>query len=586
MPAVSPAAKKQRDHNAGGRRVIDRAASSAPAQAPAPQWYQSTLAVGLLGSLLLWASLPPLDLWPLAWIAPLPWLLLIQQQDLRGRRPIGILYFVSFAFWMGTVHWSRLPHWANYFAWVAMAGYLAVYPLLFFLLSRVAVHRLRLSIVVAAPVVWTGLEVARGYMFGGFTMSSLAHTQYRWVAWIQPADLIGCYGLGGLVMLVAASVARMLPWAGQRMTLWPIAPLVAALALPVAYGIWRTAGEHTRPGATVALIQGAIDTTFDDEPRKDNRVMEHYVSVTTQAIEHHHRARQQDPTLPEIDLFVWPESMFRWSLVSFSPDYEMSPEMRAAAAGRSKEKIEADRRAAPGRYFASLGKPVLLGLGREHFTPSREQRFNSAAFIAADGNVLGVYDKMHLVMFGEYIPLFDYWPSLYNLTPLGEGVTAGTSPVAERIAGVWFGPNICYETVIPHLFRKQIHQLRGQSREPEVLVNLTNNGFFWGSSELDLHLMCGVFRAIECRKPLLIAANTGFSAWIDGEGRIIDQGPRREPGFIIADVELDDRRSVYLEYGGWLEIMYFAPCVVLALIGWRTRCRKAPGSAAGSPAVH
>ena len=170
---------------------------------------------------------------------------------------------------------------------------------------------------------------------------------------------------------------------------------------------------------------------------------------------------------------------------------------------------------------------------------------------------------MHLVMFGEYIPLFDIWPSLYKLTPLGEGVTAGAGPVAERIGGVLFAPSICYETVIPQLFRKQIHQLRGESREPDVLVNVTNNGFFWGSSELDLHLMCGVFRAVECRKPLLIAANTGFSAWIDADGRVVEQGPRREPGFIIADVELDDRGSFYLEYGGWLELIYFVPCIAL-----------------------
>ena len=205
MPAVSPERKKLREHKTSDHRAADPGAISACVP-PTLRWYQSTLAIGLLGSLLLWASLPPLDLWPLAWIAPLPWLLLILRPELHGRRPIWTLYFVAFVFWMATVHWARLPHWATYFGWVAMAGYLAVYPLLFLLLSRVAVHRLRLSIVFAAPIVWTGLEVARGYMFGGFTMSSLAHTQYRWVVWIQPADVIGCYGLGGLVMLVAASV--------------------------------------------------------------------------------------------------------------------------------------------------------------------------------------------------------------------------------------------------------------------------------------------------------------------------------------------------------------------------------------------
>ena len=140
----------------------------------------------------------------------------------------------------------------------------------------------------------------------------------------------------------------------------------------------------------------------------------------------------------------------------------------------------------------------------------------------------------------------------------------------QEIGGVRFSPNICYETVIPHLFRKsRFISSAPKGAEPEVLVNVTNDGFFWGSSELDLHLMCGVFRAVECRKPLLIAANTGFSAWIDADGRIVEQGPRRATGFIMADVEVDDRGSFYLEYGGWLELLYIAPCIVLAVFGLR-----------------
>ena len=81
--------------------------------------------------------------------------------------------------------------------------------------------------------------------------------------------------------------------------------------------------------------------------------------------------------------------------------------------------------------------------------------------------------------------------------------------------------------------------MAAEGREPDVLVNLTNDGWFWGSSELDMHLACGVFRAVECRKPLLIAANTGFSAWIDGDGRIQEQGPRRAAGVIVAEPRLD-----------------------------------------------
>jgi apolipoprotein N-acyltransferase len=116
---------------------------------------------------------------------------------------------------------------------------------------------------------------------------------------------------------------------------------------------------------------------------------------------------------------------------------------------------------------------------------------------------------------------------------------------------VRYTPSICFESVLPQTIRGQVVALRAQGQPTDVLVNLTNDGWFWGSSELDMHLTCGVFRAVECRKPLLIAANTGLSAWIDADGRIRRRGPRRAPGVLVADVQLDSRTSLYLRLGDW-----------------------------------
>ena len=272
----------------------------------------------------------------------MPWLVLIARCDLRVRRPKLVLYFVGFVFWMGTLHWLRLPHWAANFGWVACSGYLAVYPLLFMLLSRVAVHRLGVSIVLAAPVVWTGLEVVRGLHAGRFYDGEPVAYAVPMVDVDSTCRRIGCYGMSGLVTLVAASVTRMMPLAGSTRAAWPIVPAALVFAVPLAYGTWLTSGEHTRPGATVALIQGTVDTTFDDEPGKDRRVMSQYGKLTRQAFERRSRDQRNEPALPDIDLIVWPESMFRSSLVSFSPDYEMPQEMQRLAKGRSKEEIEAE----------------------------------------------------------------------------------------------------------------------------------------------------------------------------------------------------------------------------------------------------
>jgi apolipoprotein N-acyltransferase len=174
---------------------------------------------------------------------------------------------------------------------------------------------------------------------------------------------------------------------------------------------------------------------------------------------------------------------------------------------------------------------------------------------------------MHPVMFGEYIPLAEYIPFLYRITPLTGGLTVGGKAVCQELNGVRYAPDICYETVIPHLIRSQVRQLRQQGEEPDVLVNVTNDGWFRGSSELDMHLACGVFRAIEMRKPLLIAANTGISAWIDSDGRIVRQAPPMKGTYLIADVQLDNRHSPYLDYGDWFSGLCLAACLGVAMVG-------------------
>jgi apolipoprotein N-acyltransferase len=537
--------------------------------APVP-WYRTTLAVGLMGSLLLFAALPALSWSWLAWVAPLPWLWLILQPTLPGRRPHLALYLVGFAFWMGTLHWLRLPHWATNFGWAALSGYLAVYIWAFVALSRVGVHRLGISIVITAPIVWTGLEVVRGYMLGGFTMSSLAHTQYKWLEFIQLADVIGCYGLSGLLMLATASLARVIPWAGQRITIWPLATIVAAVAIPLLYGSPHVNSKYGFAGPTVALIQGTFDTTFDYDPDEDRRVMAEYVRLTSNAVDEFHKR-----TGSSFDLVVWPESMFRSPLLSFSDSFR-EPE----GAEWSKEQM-LERSHNELRELAKFTNScVLVGLGREHLTNDRNQRWNSAAFVNRDGEI-DHYDKQKLVMFGEYVPFFDLWPALYQLTPMGEGLSRGERPRAFEVfrtprathpkSNYLFSPSICFETVVPHLIRNQVHQLRDEGAEPDVLVNLTNDGWFWGSSELELHMICGVFRAVEVRKPLVIAANTGISAHIDASGRIVKQAPRREATYLIADVRVDERPSVWLEHGGRLEILYLLPLVGLTAVGLAKR---------------
>ena len=130
---------------------------------------------------------------------------------------------------------------------------------------------------------------------------------------------------------------------------------------------------------------------------------------------------------------------------------------------------------------------------------------------------------------------------------------------------------------MPQVIRRQVRELAARGQEPHVLVNLTNDGWFWGSSELDMHLVCGVFRALECRKPFLIAANTGISAWIDCCGRIVAQGPHRDEALLLAEVTPELHTSWYVRYGDLPAACCLAACLVFACVGCWERFRS-PGT--------
>jgi apolipoprotein N-acyltransferase len=357
------------------------------------------------------------------------------------------------------------------------------------------------------------------------------------------------------------------------MTVWPLLPAAAVLAAALLYGHLRMAGNVTGPGPRIALVQGSIDVKMRYDKDMRGQVFQQYYDLSREAV-----AKEPRP-----DLVVWPESMFVTPLVNFAADAQPPPEFDRGPADFRKELQQGVRNSASDREWLarSLGVPLLLGVDGLYFGGEGERVYNAAAYVDRDGRLLGRYDKMHLVPFGEYVPFADYWPWLKRLTPLPISVTAGSEPAAFELhpAGnpkdvCRIAPNICYETVLPQVIRRQVHTLAAQGREPDILVNLTNDGWFWGSSELDMHLVCAVFRAVECRKPLLVAANTGFSAWIDSDGNILRQGPRRETRVIFAHPSLDHRRSWYLAHGDWPAGVCLAACGLFAAVGLYGRVRR------------
>jgi len=532
--------------------------------------------LALAGGISMFLVQPPADLWMLAWFAPLPWLRLVLLPRLAAAHPWRMLWVSGFVHWLLAIHWLRLPHPATSIGWLALSAYLALYLPFFVWTARRLYHHWRWPLVFSATVAWIGCEQARGWILGGFTFAGLGHTQWRWTTLIQIADAFGAIGVGGVVMAVAAAVATLL-WAvrtggtaagrhDRRLGPWPVAAVAIGLPLAtLAYGSWRLAGEprpQRRP-LDVLLVQGSIDTELKHDPDAAAEVARHYDDLTLGGL----ASETRRP-----DLIVWPETMWRWGLVEIEAD-ELLPEavveqtlgpgpaasdrsessqQAAERQARCRARLEEERLEAVAAFARRYGTCWLVGLDRQVISPrfpSGARHFNAALFLQGDGRPLGRYDKMHPVMFGEYIPLAERFPWLYDLTPLPAGLTAGVSPVAVTVAETRVAATICYETALPEAIRSMVLELERTGDRPDLIANLTNDGWFWGSSELDMHLAAGIFRAVEVRTPLVIAANTGFSAWIDGSGRLRARGPRRQTATLRAAVEPDGRRSPWLVWG-------------------------------------
>ncbi len=556
---------------------------------------RGVLSLALAGAAAMFLVQPPADCWMLAWLAPLPWLAIVQADRLSAAHPWRSLWLGGFCHWLAAIHWLRLPHPATSIGWVALSAYLACYLPLFVVIARRLVHGWRWPLVVAAPVAWMACEHLRGSVLGGFTFGGLGHTQWRWTTLIQVADCLGAVGVAGVVMAVAAGLAEIVAAVAARDRLRAAlqAGLAAGVVLiaAIGYGHWRIQGEPQPEGPTldVLLVQGSIDTELKHDPDAAGDVAQHYDELTMAALDLREgpAVGEAGPSRP--DLIVWPETMWRWGLLDIDPD-EVLPESVVAQtlAGRDATGTAADRQTACRRvleqerltllaaFARRYGTHWLVGLDKQVVTPhapSGAKNYNCGLFLDPEGVALACYSKQHPVMFGEYIPLAERFPWLYRLTPLPAGLTAGTQPVAVTIAGSRVAVNICYETALPEAVRTLVLELGREGGRPDVIVNLTNDGWFWGSSELDMHLTAAIFRAVEVRTPLAIAANTGFSAWIDGSGRLLARGPRRATGTLRARVRPDGRTSPWLVWGSLPLGACVAVAAVALLSGWSRRGR-------------
>lgn len=552
--------------------------SEAGAPSVKQHWFYSVFLWTAVGALFYWASLPPLRLPWAAYLSSACWIHVVANERTYTRRDYVRFWLISSVMWLALLQGIRLAFWPLYAGWVALSLYVAVYLPLFIYLARALTSNFRLPIFLACPMAWMACELIRAYFATGFSACMLGHSQTPWPWMLQIASHFGGYGVGFVVMLFSATLYcyGALFFGGKRSLRWPeMTALFFSVMLSFTFLSWNVLAfrlhairmEEMKPVKTlgrILLVQENMPTVFNETPESVGMAWLNYERLTKKSL------AQYIPEGP-IDLVIWPESVFsggdpfmQWIGGTMSHTEETRERLAVVDEYSKRHQLKMRRLLSD---IAPQSRPsFLVGTNVVQVNEEKELLFNSVLWIPGNGDREGHYSKKHLVMFGEYIPIVSSFPQLLSMIGMGQ-LSAGESNEAWQIAsGAIVAPSICFEDVVPQLIQSQIADLSARSKSPDILVNVTNDGWFRGSSILDHHLNNAIMVAVENRRPMLIAANTGITAWIDGSGIVVESLPRLTAGTILAEPIADGRWGLWQWLGDYPARFVTLVCCLAGLV--------------------
>jgi apolipoprotein N-acyltransferase len=473
-----------------------------------------------------------------AWIALVPLLIALAQPQgvapprrARVEGPLrafllgltcGFVYFAGTLYWTGTVirTFGGIPLPAAALGVVLLALYQGFFPALFALISSRLIARGGLVAVFLSAAAWVATEFFRGVVFGGFPWVLLGDSQVTVLSVAQLASVLGVYGVSGLVAFVNAAIAYAMLTGGRRR----IAAITAAAGVLIGTAAWGAAriadGSLTRAGVPirVGLIQANIAQEDKWKAGEARRIFTTYIAMTRDAVKR------------GAEYIIWPESATPFM---FESDAEGQEALRALA--------------------REVGVPILFGSDQEIVRPE-PALYNAAFLVTPDGKTAAVYRKIHLVPWGEFIPmkrlLFFVSPLVDSFTDFSPGTEMVLLPVGSHLAST----AICYEVVYPALIRQAVQA------GSELLTTITNDAWYGHSSAPYQHFALASMRAIEQGRYLARSANTGISGVVDPYGRIVRQSGIFEQDALVEQVRFLKIRTIYSRIGD--VIAYIAIAIV------------------------
>ena len=494
--------------------------------------------LSIASGILIALSFPNPSLSFLAWVALIPMLIALEdsspRQAFRIGLTCGITAYAFILYWLNIVftQYGHLPWAVSIPVYLLLVLWLAMFYGLSTSIARLG-ELVGIKAAFTLPVAWIAFDFIRSFLFSGFAWAMLGHSQFRTLPLIQIADLAGVYCITLLIVLANIVLHRALRAVSGAGVPYPVKSAVLLLLLLLGtlfYGFNRLNDSnitHSKP-LRVALVQGNIPQDVKWSPAFREHTLETYERLT------------RDASRGGVDLIVWPES----AVPFFFQD----------------EPLQAERI----RNLARETNACLLFGSPAHELRNGKSTFlNSAFMVSPRGETVGRADKLHLVPFGEYVPLGNIL-TFINKIVVGIGDFApGERAVTLDTGSTKLGVQVCYEVIFPELARQYVQS------GARVLVAITNDAWFGRSSAPYQHLAISTFRAIETRTPLIRAANTGVTAIVDQNGHIRTMTALFVEAYRTGEIQPGRGESLYLTIGdapAWLCVLLTAGIAVLIWI--------------------
>ena len=486
-------------------------------------------------------SFPNSGLSFLAWIALIPLLTALEGTDLRTSFRLGftcgLAAYAGILYWINIVitYYGNLPWAASIPLYLILAAWLGLFYGLATLVAR-AGEQVGIKSAFSFPVAWVAGDLLRSFLMTGSPWAMLGHTQYRTLPLIQIADICGVFGVTLLIVLANVVLYRALRAVSGSEVPYPVKSALVLLILLVAtlfYGFNRlNSGESVSTAPLrIALIQGNIPQDVKWSPAFQDKTIAVYERLTREA------------ATGGLDLVVWPES---------AVPFFFQDEVQQA------ERIK--------KLARELSTNLIIGSPAHELRKGKRVFLNSAFMISPSGEVTGRSDKIHLVPFGEYVPLDRFFPYVSKLVVGIGDFSPGERAIPLQAGHTKIGTMICAEAVFPEIARAYVNN------GARILANLTNDAWFGRSSAPYQHLSIASFRAVETRTPLIRAANTGVTAIVDQNGYISTMTGLFVEGFRIGEVRPGSGKSIYLKIGD--SAAWFCVFLTIGIVGLTLFRRK------------